>query len=255
MDEIVNERNSDFEFGITNKNRLEDEQLNKKVGNSAYGTFVKQSKSPLSTSRNSIFALKVILGINMGILLCDITQTFYKAYGNTIWTDTFMWGFSTVVYRVCSMIWEKCMRNMNNRERKGKTIWCINITFQILIFISSLFLGFIDYFPALEFRQRNIGIFYTVMAIMSFVIIDTYGYLHEDEITDFYFYSKDNQEANHTDRKCNQYILHMFNNKETICCILFSLGAFFGCLLSSLLCVVPSIEVIYGKTYVIFFMI
>jgi hypothetical protein len=47
-----------------------------------------------------ILTLDLIFSINLSIIICDITQTYYKAYGNNIITDTDIWGFAILSYRL-----------------------------------------------------------------------------------------------------------------------------------------------------------
>jgi hypothetical protein len=141
-----------------------------------------QSLIPQKTDyKKPLLALDLILGINVSIILCDITQTYYKAYGNNIITDTYIWGFAILSYRLLYPLYHFCVLKKANRPKK---IYYTTIVLQASLILACLFLASLDWIDALT--PGKIPVYVSIGSFIAFIYIDCYTYLYEQEISQFY---------------------------------------------------------------------
>lgn len=129
-----------------------------------------------------LLTLDLIFGINVSIIICDITQTYYKAYGNNIITDTYIWGFAILSYRLLYPFYHFCI--LPKKPNRPKKIYYLTIALQALLILACLFLASLDWIDALT--PGKIPLCISICSFIAFIYIDCFTYLYEQEISEYY---------------------------------------------------------------------
>lgn len=133
-----------------------------------------------------LLTLDLIFGINVSIIICDITQTYYKAYGNNIITDTYIWGFAILSYRLLYPFYHFCI--LPKKPNRPKKIYYTTIALQSSLILACLFLASLDWIDALT--PGKIPLYISICSFIAFIYIDCFTYLYEQEISEFYIHGE-----------------------------------------------------------------